>query len=57
MDSIRKTTAMLGIRKDIALFPCLDCLIDSVISPMSQDRLRRGTKKNNSTRVVNPSDV
>jgi hypothetical protein len=51
MDSIKKKRAILGIRKDIILSWCLDSLTDSVISAISQDRLRRGTKKNRNRRV------
>jgi hypothetical protein len=57
MDSIKKKRAILGIRKDIILSWCLDSLTDSVISAISQDRLRRGTKKNRNRRVLNPASV
>jgi len=45
MDSTKKKRAILGIRKDIALSWFLDSLTDSVISAISQDRLREGRKK------------
>ena len=54
MDSAKKKTAIIGIRKDTALCRCLNSLKDSVISMMNQARLRRGTNTNRDMRVVNP---
>lgn len=45
MDSTKKKRAILGIRKDIALSWWFASLTDSVISAISQDRLRKGRKK------------
>jgi hypothetical protein len=57
MDSIKKKTAMSGIRTDTALFLCLNSLTDSMISVISQDRLRRGTNTNRIRRMVNPASI
>jgi len=46
MDSIKKKTAISGIKKVTALLWCLENLTDCMISVMSQDRLRGGTNKN-----------
>jgi hypothetical protein len=45
MDSIKKKPAISGIRKTTALPRCLNSLTDSMISVISQDRLRRGTRE------------
>lgn len=57
MDSIKKKTAIRGIIKATALFRSLSTLTDSMISVISQDRLRRGTNTNRDRRVVNPASV
>jgi hypothetical protein len=57
MDSIKKKTAISGIRKDIALFRCLSSLTDSMISMISQHRLRRGANTNRNRRMVNPESM
>jgi hypothetical protein len=57
MDSMRKKTAISGIRTDAALFLCLNSLTDSMISVISQDRLRRGTSTNRNMRMVNPPSI
>jgi hypothetical protein len=54
MDSTKKKTAISGNRKENALFRCLNSLTDSVISMISQAKLRRGTNTNSEIRRVNP---
>ena len=54
MDSKKKKTAIRGNSKDNALFRCLNSLTDSVISLISQAKLKRGTNINRNMRVVNP---
>ena len=57
MDSAKKKMAISGIRKDNALFRCLNSLTDSVISVISQARLKRGTNINRDRRKVNPPSM
>ena len=57
MDSIKKKTAIRGITKDTALLRSLSSLTDSMISVISQDRLRRGTNTNRNRRMVNPASM
>ena len=57
MDSIKKKTGRIGIRKYIALRWSLDSLTDSLISTMSQARLTTGTTKNRNRRVLSPALV
>ena len=54
MDSTKKKTTISGNRKDNALFRSLNSLTDSVISMISQARLRKGTNTNRDMRRVNP---
>ena len=57
MDSAKKKMAISCNRKDNALFRCLNSLTDSVISVISQARLRRGTNINRDRRKVNPPSM
>ncbi len=57
MDSIKKKAAISGIRKTTALSRCLNSLTDSMISVISQDRLRRGTNTNRNIRMVSPASI
>ena len=57
MDSVKKKTAISGIRKDNALSRCLNSLTDSVISVISHARLKRGTNINRDRRKVNPPSM
>jgi len=57
MDSAEKKTAISGIRKDIFLSRFLNSLTDSVISVISQAKLKRGTKINRDRRMVNPPSM
>ena len=54
MDKKKKKTAISGNIKDNALFRCLNSLTDSVISMISQAKLRRGTNTNRDMRIVKP---
>ena len=57
MDSAEKKTAISGIRKDIFLSRFLNSLTDSVISVISQVKLKRGTNINRDRRMVNPPSM
>jgi hypothetical protein len=57
MDSIKKKTAISGIKKVTALLRCLENLTDRMISVIIQDRLRRGTNTNRNRRKVNPESI
>jgi hypothetical protein len=57
MDSIKKKTAIHGIRKETALWRCLNSLTDRMISVISQARLRGGTNTNRNRRMVNPESI
>jgi hypothetical protein len=57
MDSIKKKTAISGIKKVTALLWCLENLTDRMISVISQDRLRGGTNTNRKRRRVNPESI
>ncbi len=57
MDSIRKQTAIHGIRKVTALFRCLNSLTDRMISVINQDRLSSGTDTNRNRSMVNPESI
>ena len=57
MDSAKKKMAISGIRKDIFLSRFLNSLTDSVISVISQARLKRGTNINRDRRKVNPPSM
>ena len=54
MDSIKKRTAISGIKKVKALLRCLENLTDRMISVIIQDRLRSGTNTNRNRSRVNP---
>ena len=57
MDSIKKKTAISGIRKAADLLRRLENLTDRIISIISQDRLRSGTKTNRLRRTLNPESI
>jgi len=57
MDSIKKRTAISGIKKVKALLRCLENLTDRMISVIIQDRLRNGTHTNRYRRRVNPESI
>jgi len=57
MDSIKKKTAIHGIRKETVLWRCLNSLTDRMISVISQARLRGGTNTNRNRRMVNPESI
>ncbi len=57
MDSIKNRMAIIGIRIAVAIFWCLNSLTDSLISKISQDRLRKGTNTKRNRRVLSPSFV
>jgi hypothetical protein len=57
MDSIKKKTAISGIKKVAVLLRCLENLTDRMISVIIQDRLRRGTNPNRYRRRVNPESI
>ena len=57
MDSIKKKTAISGIKKVTALLRCLENLTDRMISMIIQDRLRSGTNTNRNRRRVNPESI
>ena len=57
MDSIKKRTAISGIKKVKALLRCLENLTDRMISVIIQDRLRNGTNTNRYRRRVNPESI
>ncbi|MHC4637617.1 MAG: hypothetical protein ACYTBV_08965 [Planctomycetota bacterium] len=57
MDSIKKKTAISGIKKVTALFWCLEDLTDRIISVISQDILRKGANTNRNRRTVNPESI
>jgi len=54
MDSIKKKTAINGIKKVTALRRCLENLTDRMTSVIIQDRFRSGTHTNRNRRKVNP---
>ena len=57
MDSAKKKTAISGIRMDVFLSRFLNSLTDSVISVISQARLKSGTNTNRDRRMVNPPSM
>jgi hypothetical protein len=57
MDSIKKKTAISGIKKVTALLWYFDILTERIISVISQDRLRSGTNTNRNIRTVNPESI
>jgi hypothetical protein len=57
MDSIKKKTAISGIRKDMALYRFFSSLTDSTISVIAQNRFRRGTNTNKNNRKLNPASI
>lgn len=57
MDSIKKKTAIRGIKKVAALLWCLENLTDRMISVIIQDKLRGGTNTNRKRRRVNPESI
>ena len=57
MDSTKKKTAIIGIKKVAALIWCLENLTDRMISAIIQDRLRGGTNTNRKRRRVNPESI
>jgi len=57
MDSIKKITAISGIKNVAALLWCLENLTDRMISVIIQDRLRGGTNRNKKRRRVNPESI
>ena len=57
MDSIKKKTAINGIKKVTALRRCLENLTDRMTSVIIQDRFRSGTHTNRNRRKVNPESI
>ena len=57
MDSIKKKTAISGIKKVTALLWCFENLTDRMNSVISQDRLRNGTNTNRKRRKLNPESI
>jgi len=57
MDSMKKKTAISGIKKVTTLLWCLENLTDRIISVISQDRLIRGANANKNRRRVNPESI
>jgi hypothetical protein len=57
MDSIKKKTAISGIKKVAVLLRCLENLTERMISVTIQDRLRSGTNTNRNRRKVNPESM
>jgi hypothetical protein len=57
MDSIKKKTAISGLKKVTALLWCLENLTDRMISMVSQNRLTGGTNTNRKRRRVNPESI
>jgi len=57
MDSIKKKTAISGIKKVAVLLRCLENLTERMISVIIQDRLRSGTNTNRNRRKVNPESI
>jgi hypothetical protein len=57
MDSIKKKTAISGIKKATALLWCLENLTDRMISVIIQARLRNGTNTNRNRSRVNPESI
>ena len=57
MDSTKKKTAIIVIKKVAVLFWRLENLTDRMILVISQDRLSGGTHENRKTRRVNPESI
>jgi hypothetical protein len=57
MDSIKNRMAIIGIKRVVAIFWCLNRSTDSLISTINQDRLRRGTNTKRDRRVLIPAFV
>ena len=57
MDSIKKKTAISGIRMETAFRWFLNKIADRMISMITQDRFRIGTNTNRKRRTVNPESI
>ena len=57
MDSIKKKTAISGIKKVAGLVWYLEDFRDRIISVISHDILRKGANTNRNRRTVNPESI
>ena len=57
MDSVKKQTAISGIKMHITLLWCFENLTERINSAIIQDRLSSGTNTNKKSRTVNPESI